>query len=62
MEEGEVLSKIEKLNDFKEIHDFIEGDSRKSILAAVSKKILRLRGGVTCEDMLKNLREKGYKV
>jgi len=54
-----------KLAEFinpEELHDFLEGENRRSIITAAGKQLLRLRGGVTCEDVLETLRRKGYRI
>jgi hypothetical protein len=62
LEREAAITKVEKINEVEELHSFVDGETRRDILDAVSKRLLRLRGGVTCEDVLKNLKEKGYKV
>lgn len=62
MEMSDAIVKVEKITKVEQLHDFVDGETRKGILDAVSKIILRLRGGVTCDDVLANLRAKGYKV
>lgn len=46
----------------EEIHNFVEGETRPSIIKAAGKRLLRIRGGVTCEDVLEALRKKGVKI
>lgn len=62
MDREDAIAEIEKINKVEELHVFVCGETRKDILDAVSKRILRLRGGVTCDDVLENLRAKKYKV
>jgi hypothetical protein len=56
------IVEVKKITKVEELQDFVAGETRRDILDAVSKRILRLRGGVTCNDVLENLRAKGYKV
>ena len=54
-----------KLTEFTNpegLHDFLEGETRRSIIQAAGKRLLRIRGGVSCEDVLETLRRKGYKI
>ena len=54
-----------KLTEFtnpEELHDFLEGETRRSIIKSAGKRLLRIRGGVTCEDVLETLRREGVKI
>jgi hypothetical protein len=58
----DALNRIERIDKPEKLNDFCDGETRKDILDAIAKRLLRLRGGCTCEDVLSNLRKKGYKV
>jgi hypothetical protein len=62
MEMGDAIAKVEKINKVEDLHGFCDGETRKDILDAIAKRLLRLRGGCTCEDVLENFRKKGFKV
>ena len=54
--------KLIEFTNPEELHDFLEGETRPSIIKAAGKRLLRIRGGVTCEDVLEALRKKGVKI
>ena len=58
----DVEEKLTELTSPEELHDFLEGEDRISIHAAAGKQLLKMRGVVMCEDVLKTLRAEGYKV
>jgi hypothetical protein len=62
LDREDAINGVEEIKNVEDLNDFCEGETRKNILNAAMKRLLRLRGGVTCEDVLSNLRKKGYKV
>ena len=56
------ITKVGEINEVEDLYNFVNSETRKDILNAAMKRLLRLRGGVSCEDVLENLRKKGFKV